>query len=135
MVKYLETTNKNMEHIIYDGKFDNNYKNDIKLKLGDIVILNRTDVIDKDPFMRSNAGKLMFKHNIDTFQLEVKEKSFKEIYFEFTLYKDNKQLTNNDYYNLSQTKKEFLEEDDIIYTENCNYDLLRYLISKGAIKK
>ena len=105
-------------------------QNDIELSLGESVVLQNPK---ESPFGSSTLLELFEKCAVDEVRLMAKQREWLEVYFELTLYKNGTQLTENDYFQFTDGETD-PSYDNVLFTENGNFQFLRYIIRKGAIK-
>ena len=116
--------------IIYNGEFDPN-KNDFKISIGDSLLLKKEDVTSKG-FENSTLGKIFSDSTIDGIKLVAYRKEWGEVYFKLELTLNDKSVTNDEYYWLTDGSEKV--GDDSTYFENGDYQFLRYLIKSGNCK-
>ncbi|MHA2181069.1 MAG: hypothetical protein ACXAAH_06580 [Promethearchaeota archaeon] len=121
---------KEENNFIYDGTLDTN-KNNVQLRLGDAVILNKKDVTSST-FERSQLGEHFKNTKIDAVKLTCKEKAWKQIWFEIELMIDGNSITEDQFYRETLNSEE--EGENEIYTENADYTFLRYIIKSGNVQ-
>lgn len=107
----------------------------IKLAVGDSVTLLPPD--ENDMFWNSKAGEKMAKGINDKIHVTVKQKPWLSIYYELTISKNGKLVTQCEYDNaiFPDQQEEENESNSHLYTEEDDTSMfLRYIIGKGATK-
>lgn len=106
-------------------------ENNISLKIGDKISLKKENILNSK-FYLSNLGKLFEKNICNEILIEVKQYEWLQIYFETTIIKDGKFLTEGEYYNLEPN--DYSKQDYEIYSEKGDYHFMRYILLNGGIK-
>jgi hypothetical protein len=108
----------------------------VKLALGDSVTFLPPDK-DDVWFWNSNAGEKMTKGVNDKIHITVKQKPWLSIYYEITISKNGKLVTQCEYDNAMypDDQEDENESNSHLYTEQDDTTMfLRYVIGKGAKK-
>lgn len=103
-------------------------ENNYEIFLGNQISLSSINIDENSGLWRSEVGKVLKSGKADEIVLEAKQHNWLEVYFEVTLKKKGKILTN-----LMFWGEPYDERDNDPYTENSGYEFLRYILQKGAI--
>ena len=103
---------------------------EVELSVGDIVILEEPK--DDEGFYQSKIGKKFKAEILDTLQVEVLQKEWLEVYFEMVAFKNGERVKS---YQFHGDPVEEWGEDHLWDERDAGYHFLRYLLSKGAVKK